>query len=463
MTFNSIDYIVFLLIAIFFIRVIPGDQWKHRFILVMSFVFYAWWDYRFLSLIIAVASIAYMGGLFVSDKNKYNRKLILLLSISMLLGILFVFKYFNFFIDSIKTMGVDAGWSSLNIILPVGISFFIFHAISYVADVHRGKQAPEQSFVALALYICFFPHMVAGPIVRATDFLPQLHARWHPPGRQETAELLLRFCWGMAKKVFIADRLAGSLVDPVFSNPGSVSPELVVLAVLAFGIQIYADFSGYSDMAIASAGLLGIKFRENFLAPYSATSLREFWQRWHVSLSSWIRDYLYIPLGGGRRSEPRVALNVFSSMALSGLWHGAAWNYMLWGAFHGLALVVEQLFRKHVPWTAPGVLRGGVTLLFVFLAWWVFRVADISALQAMAAGFIEPRPFTYVPLSLLAFLIICTIVIGAEHWGLRVLEKRGPVVVPWWLSVTASAVISTFLLMTAVPSLGIRNFVYFQF
>lgn len=463
MTFNSIEYIVFLLIAILFTHIIPKDEWKHRFILMMSFIFYAWWDYRFLSLIIAVAGIAYAGGCIVEKGNAKYKKPFMAISIIMLIAILFVFKYYNFFIDSINMAGVNTEWSIINIILPVGISFFIFHAISYVADVYNGKQVAEKSFVALALYICFFPHMVAGPIVRATDFLPQLHARWHPPGRDETATLLLRFCWGMAKKVFIADRLASSLVDPVFNNPAAVSPELVVLAVLAFGIQIYADFSGYSDMAIASAGLLGIKFRENFLAPYSATSLREFWQRWHVSLSSWIRDYLYIPLGGGRRSEPRVALNVFSSMALSGLWHGAAWNYMLWGAFHGFALVVEQVFRKHCPWTLPAIIRGTVTLLFVFMAWWIFRVADLGAFQAMAAGFNETRPYTYMPLSLLTFLILCSAVIGAEHWGLRVLEKRDPIVPPWWLSVAASAVISAILLMTAVPNLGMRNFVYFQF
>jgi len=467
MTFNSIAFLCFFSVVLIVTWAIGADRWRWRFLLAASAVFYGWWDYRFLALVAAVVAVGYLGGLAAgSGRPEKTRSRAVTLSVILLLALLCFFKYFDFFTQNLALLMPGSGWQSLNVILPVGISFFVFHAISYVVDVRQNRLDAEPSMTAFALYISFFPHMIAGPIVRATDFLPQLRAGWRPPTADEMAGYAARFLWGMFKKVFIADRLGHAIVDPVFANPTEASAALVIIAVLAFGIQIVADFSGYSDMAIATAGMLGIRFRENFLAPYTAASPQEFWRRWHVSLSSWIRDYVYIPLGGSRGGRVRVACNLLVALTLSGLWHGAAWTYVLWGTFHGAALVVNQAWRRAGWFQIPPLVGWILTMTTIFMAWALFRAADLGQLGQLMAAFGESRPMTFIPVGAMVFAGLCTLLILAEHVVLRWLETKespGFLALPVPANIAWGIGIATFLLATDVPSLGVRNFVYFQF
>jgi D-alanyl-lipoteichoic acid acyltransferase DltB (MBOAT superfamily) len=467
MIFNSFEFLIFFPIVLVVTWALTSDTWRWRFLLAASMFFYGWWDWRFLGLLAAVVCIGFIGGMFAAPiHSESRRRIAMAISVSLLLLLLSVFKYMNFFVDSFHTLTPNTQWSTIDIILPVGISFFIFHAICYVVDVRTGRLQAEESVVNFALYICFFPHLVAGPIVRATDFMPQIHSRWRAPDAAEMTALCARFAWGLFKKLFIADRLGSAIVDPVFADPTQASAALVILAVFAFGIQIVADFSGYSDMAIATAGMLGIRFRENFLSPYSAVSLRDFWRRWHVSLSFWIRDYVYIPLGGNRSgSELRNSWNLLLAMSLCGLWHGAAWTYVLWGALHGSALAVERVLRRVIPpRLIPAPLGWLLTLSVVFFAWALFRAPTLDALAQLLGAFVEPRPQTFLPIGTLAFCATASIVIFAEHAVLRWHEVRPQ---RWTRAPTtlfvATLLIAGFLLATDSPALGVRNFIYFQF
>lgn len=474
MSFDTPQFFLLAISAVLALHLLPTDRLRHLYLLAASYVFYATWDWRLLGLVMLITAISFVGAQALEVRRGQHSPYLILL-VALLLLPLAVFKYFDFFSGSAAglagKLGITLDAVTLNLILPIGISFYTFHAISYVADVHAGRLSAERDPIRYALYICFFPQLVAGPIIRSTDFLPQLAAPWRAPDAREVAGLIARFAWGLGKKVLIADRLALSIVDPVFANPGAADPAFAVLAVIAFSLMIYADFSAYSDMAIATAGLLGYRFKENFLSPYWATSIRDFWRRWHVSLSSWIRDYVYIAMGGNRGTPLRATANLMAAMLLCGLWHGAAWTFVLWGLWHGAALVVERVFDKKDSDGHPAILMAGwlVTTVLVLIGWALFRANSVADFVALAGAFVHDRePMAPLRTALLIYIALCAMVVYAEQAILIGLSK-GHVV---WLNAVAGSlavrvsfavVMIISMLLMINPGLGSRNFIYFQF
>ena len=320
--------------------------WK-LFMIAASYTFYAWWNPRFVLLIAASTIVNTVCGRVIQQGNSQNsaiRKTALVVAIVFNLAILGVFKYYDFFIssveDGLEQLGLAPNLPLLQVVLPVGISFFTFQALSYVIDVYRGKVAATD-LLQFAVYLAFFPQLVAGPIVRASEFLPQLERRLNPREIDFTRAAVL-IASGLFKKVVIASYMADALVDDVFAFPERFSGAEILLGVYGYAIQIYADFSGYTDIAIGAALLLGFRFPENFNQPYRAASITDFWRRWHMTLSRWLRDYLYIPLGGNRGGKAKRDRNLFLTMLLGGLWHGAAWPFVIWGAYQGGGLMAER-------------------------------------------------------------------------------------------------------------------------
>lgn len=381
MLFSQLEYFVLFVIIVILIGVIRKNVIQKTILLVASYYFYAYWDWRFLSLILISTAVDYFTGLLLGKtENTRKRKILLFISVLVNLGLLGVFKYYNFFISSFADVLTPFGFKtgSLEIILPIGISFYTFQTMSYTIDVYRKKLDVCHNLLDFALFVAFFPQLVAGPIVRAAHFIPQLKRPRH-------IHLLNIYCgvrifiMGLFKKVVLADNLA-SFVDPVFENPSVFSGPTLWFAIIAYALQIYADFSGYSEMAIGSARILGFVFPRNFNMPYIAKNFSEFWQRWHISLSSWLRDYLYIPLGGNRKGPSRTFINLMLTMLLGGLWHGAAWTFIFWGGLHGAALsiqrVVDMVKFKNVGISSKfmkGIVGWAVTFLTVLIAWVFFR------------------------------------------------------------------------------------------
>src|SRR6185503_11811465 len=316
-------------------------------LLLASAVFYMWWNPAFILLILTSATIDYWAADRIDrSESDGRRKFFLTISVVANLGLLAFFKYANFFEHNLlfgfRLLGYRPNWTDFDIVLPVGISFYTFNTISYTVDVYRRRLAPCRSMLDYAVFVTFFPHLVAGPIVRATDFLYQLEA---PRRITFDREALFLFLRGLVKKVIVADGVS-MFADTIFRAPGDWSSVVIWLAAICFYVQIYCDFSGYTDMAIAVARVVGYKLPQNFDRPYVAASPPEFWRRWHITLSSWLRDYLYIPLGGNRRGRLITFRNLMLTMLIGGLWHGASWNFVLWGALHGLALVVHRGWNR---------------------------------------------------------------------------------------------------------------------
>ncbi len=340
--------------ALFFV-VVVGVSWKLNdrpvqwklFVLAASFVFYGWADWRFCFLLAGSTVFNWLVAAAVGRSDAERaRKAWMLFGVAGNLALLGFFKYYGFFVDSVlallQPLGLAPTALLIKVLLPVGISFFTFCAISYVIDVFRDEQEPVP-FLDFAVYLSFFPHLVAGPIVRVSEFQPQLRRRRNPDAVDATRAARL-ICRGLFKKVVIANYLATAIVDPVFVAPSQHTNWELLVGAWAYAVQIYADFSGYTDIAIGIALLMGIKFPDNFDQPYSSRSIQEFWRRWHMTLSRWLRDYLYIPLGGNRGGPRAEYRNLFLTMLLGGLWHGASWNFVIWGAFHGCGLALE---RRH--------------------------------------------------------------------------------------------------------------------
>jgi len=388
--------------AIFFVVVFSGSWLLRRFhtpwlvfLLAASWFFYGYWDERFVLLLAASALGNWAIGRAIATAGPAGARtdrMRALLAVGVVLNLCLLgwFKYYGFFADSIvrrlEDVGFDASVLLLEVTLPVGISFFTFQAMSYLIDLYRGK-AERMSLLEVGVYLSFFPQLVAGPIVRATEFLPQLRNRGPAPVIPITEAFTL-IILGLFKKVVISSYLATEIVDPVFDVPGAHSSFEVLIAVYAYAIVIYADFSGYTDIAIGCALLLGFRFPRNFNAPYSATSIQDFWRRWHMTLSNWLRDYLYVPLGGSRGSGLFTYRNLMLTMVLGGLWHGAAWTFVIWGGIHGAALAGERLIREHVPAPAfvsglPGgvvtAARWVITFHIVCFAWIFFRAESFGA------------------------------------------------------------------------------------
>ncbi len=376
MSFWSTAFALFLAGLLAVMALVRGQRARRLVLLAAGAFFYGWWNWRFLALVGFTSVFDFYLGLRIGAAAGALRRRLLALDVTVNLSILIVFKYFNFFIDNfnvaLSPLGVHL--PAAHIVLPVGISFFVFEAMSYCIDVYRGKLEPYRDWLHFALFIFFFPRMIAGPIIRAADFLPQVRDRrielsWANANRGACIFLL-----GLIKKVLIADRLA-LLVDPVFAQPAAFDRATVWAAVIAYAIQIFCDFSGYTDMAIGLAKLFNLDLPLNFNLPYLAANITEFWRRWHISLSSWLRDYLYIGLGGNRRGAARTYLNLLVTMLLGGLWHGASWNFVVWGGLHGVALAAHKLVGADRPArSALGRAAGTAgTLLFVCVCWVFFR------------------------------------------------------------------------------------------
>lgn len=382
--FNSYEYIFFLLFIVIFYWFLPRIG-QNILLLVSSYFFYATWDWRYLSIIIFLTlANYYLGDKIWNSKSEKQKKIYAIIGIVIDVAILGFFKYYNFFLDSLDTLlsifGLSVTILHLDIILPIGISFYTFQKIAYLYDLYKGKTEPADSILTFALFSCFFPQLVAGPIEKPSHLLPQFQneRKWELNKVIEGVDLIF---WGMLKKIFIADNMA-YYVNIIFSlkDPSTL---LILVATFAFGIQIYTDFSGYSDIAKGSARLLGIDLIRNFNHPYLSNSPQDFWKRWHISLSQWIRDYIYIPLGGSRCSRGRHILNLFIAWFICGLWHGAAWNFVLWGLYNGILVSLSGLWKRgkkcnRLPITFIGIILVIVTYIIMNLGWLLFRVEDVS-------------------------------------------------------------------------------------
>ena len=381
MLFNSIDFAIFLPLVFGAFWLLPNRSgWQNSTLLLASLVFYGWWDYRFLSLILFSTIVDFTIGQQIHRTNAQGkRKMLLGISLFTNLGLLGFFKYFNFFqnsfIQAFTFFGHDLEGFSLTIILPVGISFYTFQTLSYTIDVYRKEMTPVRKFIDFATFVTFFPQLVAGPIERAKKIIPQLQASRIFDYQQAKSGLHL-IIFGLFRKIVIADNL-GIYVDRIWQYPNAITPYMVVLASIFFSVQIYMDFSGYSRIARGVAQLFGIKLMVNFNYPYKSTSFSEFWSRWHISLSTWFRDYLYIPLGGNRRGSKRTLVNLCLVFTISGLWHGADWSFVLWGFMHFLLLTSERFIK--LPKTKMMHFLKWVNVLFmVNLTWILFRADTIA-------------------------------------------------------------------------------------
>ncbi len=475
MLFPTADYAIFFL-AVF--AVAWGLRTHHRahklFLLLASYGFYAHWDPRLLPLLLGVSLLAYaIGRLLQLLRAPRERRGVLGLGVGLSLATLALFKYLGFALSTLfnllDALGVSLPPARLpQLSLPVGISFFVFHAISLMVDAYRGKLTSRVRLLDALLYVAFFPQLVAGPILRASSFLPQLTLP-PDPNAIEAPRAIGLIISGLAKKVLIANFLATRLVDPAFDSPASHGGLEALVAVYGYAAQIYCDFSGYTDIAIGSALLLGYHFPANFDAPYRATSLQDFWRRWHISLSSWLRDYLFIPLGGSRLGRTRTMVNLAVTMVLGGLWHGAAWTFVIWGALHGAGLAVHRLWsrskspaiaavRAHRLWPSASRL---LTFHFVCLGWVFFRAnsfdSGLELLRALA------RPWSSGPW----FSAAVVAALGAGLFGQAV-----PVAV--WQRVRARftalpllaqgvAFAAAVLLIEVLGPSGVAPFIYFQF
>ena len=375
--------------AIFF-PIVFALYWRlpHRFriglLLIASYYFYMSWSVKYVALILFTTGVSYLSALFIAKTHSLRaKKAILTVSLIACLGVLFVFKYFNFFTgavaDFLSLFTIRLHPMTLKLLLPVGISFYTFQTLGYVIDVYRGKTQPERNFWVYATFISFFPQLVAGPIERTNNLLPQIKAvhEFNYPQAVYGVKLMM---WGFFKKLCVADVLA-EYVDKVFAEVYSYQGFALALTVFFFTVQIYCDFSGYSDIARGCAKMLGIDLMENFKSPYFSASLREFWSRWHISLSTWFRDYVYIPLGGSRCGKFRHNMNLLVTFMISGLWHGANWTFLLWGMLHGLGQVVENALTRRKTQELHGLkwcLRVLVTFMFVMLGWVFFRAQSLS-------------------------------------------------------------------------------------
>ncbi len=481
MLFNSLEFLIFfpLVAAAYFML-------PHRFrwvlLLVASYYFYMSWKVTYAVLLVVTTVVAYVAALQMGKTDDPGlRRAWLVFSLVLNLGILFVFKYFNLFSDTGEAVLAAAGLPyqlpNLDVLLPVGISFYTFQTLSYSIDVYRGDRGTERDFGTFALYVSFFPQLVAGPIERSTRLLPQLKESFDFDYKRVTDGLKL-MAWGFFKKLVIADRLS-VYVDQVYNNPTEYSGLPLIIATVFFAYQIYCDFSGYSDIAIGAARVMGYNLMENFRQPYFSKSIQEFWRRWHISLSTWFRDYVYIPLGGSRASRSRWYFNLFVVFVVSGLWHGANWTFVAWGALHGSYLILGLATRDLRERVAEAVglnrspqfrkvVQMAITFALVLFAWIFFRANDISDALYVVGHLFTGVDFTtdyYLAMGVQEFWVgvAAIALLEAVHFAQRRVRIRGyiaerPVWVRWSFYY-ASAMLLIMFAKTDAP----KAFIYFQF
>lgn len=473
MIFNSIEFFVFLPVVFAIYWLLKNNiRLQNTFVVVASYFFYGWWDWRFLLLIAFTSLCSYASGYYIGkSSNNRKAKWITAANIVVNLSILGVFKYYNFFVQSFVALfpSIQADRLLLNIILPVGISFYTFQALSYSIDVYRQKLQPTHDIMAFFAYVSFFPQLVAGPIERATSLLPQFNKP-----RQFDYTTAVDGCrqmlWGLFKKMVVADR-CGAFVDPIWNNYSSYSGSTLLIAAICFTFQIYGDFSGYSDIAIGTAKLFGIKLRRNFNVPYFSRDIAEFWRRWHISLTTWFRDYLYIPLGGSRVSKAKVVRNTFIIFLVSGLWHGANWTFVAWGAYHALLFLPLILLGKNRRYTnivaesrtLPSfkeLIQMLLTFALAVVGWIIFRSESIGQAFDFISHMILNNPISKPeipgasPLFALMMLIVEWLNRTKEH-GLVMdaVKKR-------WMRYTIYYALVFAIIFYSHQS---ESFIYFQF
>ena len=487
MLFHSFDYAILLGLAwiVYWsiqtftnLQTTATVRLQNLWLIVCSYIFYGWWDVRFAGLMATSTLVDYSVGRLMSSVSPAKRKGLMTLSVVVNLGLLGTFKYFNFFVESLAAGAESLGWRldtpTLGVILPVGISFYTLQTLGYTIDVYRRRIAACHDAAAFFAYVAFFPQLVAGPIERASNMLPQFASPRRPIHWAAGADALRQILWGLFKKVIVADT-CGVMADDIFARTDSVGGSTLMLGVIYFGFQIYGDFSGYSDIAIGSAKLFGITLMRNFDRPYFATSPSDFWSRWHISLSTWFRDYVYIPLGGNRRGGGRMVLNWFVVFTVSGLWHGAAANFVIWGWWHFAGLVVQRyLFRPIVPPRIPKLIEAClgwiVTMAFVFVGWTAFRIGDLPSWwrvlsEIASASLFAPVQASRIGLLPVALLVIGEIVSGSQAYPICGWFRRRPNhltgkvvlrIVRWMIYLVVSAAVLGYLRPQS-------PFIYFQF
>ncbi|MBR0024309.1 MAG: MBOAT family protein [Muribaculaceae bacterium] len=439
MQFDSYTYALFLPLVFAGYWILRNRLlWQNLFLLAASYIFYGWWDWRFLGLILITSTSTFLSGLKIKNDKSSRSKAWLVLNLILNLGILATFKYLNFFKDSfadiLRLFGANPDWPTVNILLPVGISFYTLQAISYSLDVYNGKTQPTRNIIAFFVYIAFFPQLVAGPIERARNLLPQFLKKKQFDYYNSVIGMR-QILWGLVKKLVIADNLAG-YVDNLLYHPSVMSATSIIMAAVLFAFQIYTDFSGYSDIAIGSARLFNIKIIANFRYPFFSRSMKELWQRWHISLMTWLREYIYFPLGGSRRGKWRTCVNIMIVFAISGLWHGADWTFVTWGTVNGLMLL-PFVFLKKTSYSDHARLRDIPKCLLTFLIFALiflsFRSPNIAHLEECISTLIHGSYLT-MPMGISAFYYIVPFLItewlGRKH-EFPIMTLRMPTVARW--------------------------------
>ena len=469
MLFNSIEFIVFFGV-IFTLYWIAPKKWRWLLLLIASYFFYMSWEPIYIVLILISTAIDYFLCLYMTgSRDQRLRKYGLALSIILNLGLLFTFKYLGFFQEMMQhvfhAFGSEYHASTLQLLLPVGISFYTFQTISYSIDVYRGNLPVERHFGKFALFVSFFPQLVAGPIERAGDLLPQVKRDDIKLESEDLRDGILLFIWGLFKKVVVADQ-AAMFVDTYYESYSHQSGGFLLFATYMFALQIYCDFSGYSDMAIGLARMLGIRLMENFKTPYFSTSMTSFWRNWHISLSTWLKDYLYIPLGGNKGGKFRASINLMTTMVLGGLWHGANWTFIIWGALNGFFLSIEKFFHRLLP--MRGLILKGIAMFVVFhlvcLGWIFFRSQSVDQALTIVNKIVHLVPFD------LYFILADNRFSGAIIGALILIFLEAQIPFQPFTVFRKKNIIYRYsiyiLLITSVLILGVSGgaqFIYFQF
>lgn len=471
MLFNSLQFLIFFPLVCIIYFILRSNKSRIPFLLIASYYFYMNWNPAYAILILTSTLLTYLCGIFVEkyNKEKHRKKLFLTISLIINFSILFVFKYFNFINDSVFSImeyfGIRWNVPNLDVLLPVGISFYTFQAVGYSIDVYRGTIKAEKSFITYALFVSFFPQLVAGPIERAKNLLPQFHEE-HKFNYNNAVEGLKLMLWGFFMKICVADTLS-EYVNAVFNNVEHHNGTSLILATIFFTFQIYCDFGGYSNIAIGAARVMGFRLMENFHRPYFSLNIKEFWRRWHISLSSWFMDYVYIPLGGNRVKYPRHLLNLMITFLVSGIWHGANWTFVLWGALHGSYLVIGNIFRRYIytpKYTT--VISKIFSTLFCFVivsfAWIFFRANNVNdAFLIIEKIFTQQGQLFVDELSFalgFAGLFILMIKDFKDNFNINIHFMHSKNVVIRYISVVA---LITYIILFG--SFGSGQFIYFQF
>lgn len=475
MLFNSLNFAIFLPIVflLYWFATKGNLKLQNILLLVSSYFFYACWDWRFLFLLIFSTLLDYFTGIKMSDaKNQNSKKFWFWLSISVNLSFLGVFKYYNFFAESLtlalEKIGFHASFWTLEVILPVGISFYTFHGLSYVIDIYKNRIAPEKNMITYSLFVSYFPLLVAGPIERATHLLPQIK-RQRQFNYSQAIQGVKQIIWGLFKKVVVADNCA-FFVNQIFENSATHTSSELWLGMIFFSFQIYGDFSGYSDIALGTSKLFGIDLLRNFNFPYFSRDIADFWRRWHISLSSWFRDYVYIPLGGSKGSKAKQLRNVFVIFLLSGFWHGANWTFIFWGLLHSLLFIPLLLSNKNrtslsdSSFSAKAYLKITITFIVVSFAWIFFRADSLSSAFQYLSGMFDanewnPKYFyknaKYALLTMIClFSILVLLFVEWRH----VTKHRNEVILNKY-----TVAFLVFLLFCMGTYRNQMSFIYFQF